>query len=189
MQQQRQFEEACAKLCLGFFERFPNNDLCGKVSLSLTSLLKLKTDFPGAVGGWAGGIVYAVGCTAGAGVPNVLNAELEKAFGATMSTIRKRAGRVKQLLGLDASLPVEYVVPRKELTLRDEANAICIYACRHGPIERVHAAGRISEAEMKEIMVYASTKLAEVMAMKQQAPAKYEKLVRHFHAYCDKWER
>ena len=38
--------------------------------------------------------------SAGAGVPGVLNRDLEEAFGVTMSTIYKRAAKVRELLGL-----------------------------------------------------------------------------------------
>jgi len=42
--------------------------------------------------GWAAGIVFAVG-SGGCGVPDVLNSELEKAFGVSMSTITRGRGR------------------------------------------------------------------------------------------------
>jgi hypothetical protein len=54
---------------------------------------------PGNAGGWAGGIVYAVG-SHGCGVPDVLNRELEEAFGATMQMIYKRAAQLRRLLDL-----------------------------------------------------------------------------------------
>ena len=46
---------------------------------------------------WAGGIVYTVG-SRGCDVPDVLNRELEEAFGTTMSTIYKRAAQIRRLL-------------------------------------------------------------------------------------------
>jgi len=49
--------------------------------------------------GWAGSIVYTVG-SHDRGVPNVLNRELEEAFGTTMSTIYMRAAQIRRLLDL-----------------------------------------------------------------------------------------
>ncbi len=185
----RQFEGACAKLCSDFFDKFPNNDLRDLVSQALALLLKRQTDFPGNPGGWAGGIVYAVG-SGGCGVSGVLNAELEKAFGTTMGTIRKRAGEVTQVLGPDGPLSIEGLAPCAEFTLRDEANAICAYAFRNGPIEDIHADERISDAEMKNLMIKASESLAKLLARKQQSPAEYDKFIRDYHRkYCQRWER
>jgi hypothetical protein len=93
------FIETIAPLLVEFFEKHPNNDLRDRVSVALAKLARSKTNFPGKPEGWAAGIVFALG-SRGCGVPNVLNSELEKAFGATMSTIYKRAWAVKRLLGL-----------------------------------------------------------------------------------------
>jgi hypothetical protein len=49
--------------------------------------------------GKAGGIVYVVG-SHGSGVPNVLDRELEEAFGTTVRTIHKRAAQTRPLLDL-----------------------------------------------------------------------------------------
>ena len=95
--QDRQFEEACARLHSDFFQKSPNDELRDLVSEALVSLLKRQAAFPGDPGAWAGGIVYAVGST-GRGVPGVMNAELEKAFGASMATVRKRAAQVRDVL-------------------------------------------------------------------------------------------
>lgn len=48
--------------------------------------------------GWAAGIVYAVANDGRfpCGVPGFLNADFEKAFGVTMSTVRKRAWAVRR---------------------------------------------------------------------------------------------
>ena len=112
----QQFEEACVRLHAEFFEKFPNDDLRDLVSQALALLLQKQADFPGEKGGWAGGIVYAVG-SRGCGVPGVLNAELETAFGATMSTIRKRAEQAKRVMGMDAPLLIQGFVPPQEFTL------------------------------------------------------------------------
>ena len=123
--QDRQFEGACARLYIEFFEKFPDDQLRDLVSQTLALLLKKQTDFPGEPGGWAGGTVCAV-ASKGCGVPGILNADLEKAFGTTMGTIRKRAEQVRQVLGLDAPVLIQGIAPPQEFTLRDEANAICV---------------------------------------------------------------
>ena len=64
------FEETCASLYVAFFEKYPNNDLRGRVSMAMAALLKRKTSFAGAAAGWAAGLVYAVG-SRGVGVPDV----------------------------------------------------------------------------------------------------------------------
>jgi len=122
-------DKASRKLLDGFFERHPNEDLRERARQALDALLGQMTAMGGAPGGWAGGIVYAVGGT-GCGVPGVMNADLEAAFGTTMGTIRRRAEQVRQALGLDAPLATEGLPPCDEFTVRDEANAICAYAFR-----------------------------------------------------------
>lgn len=97
------FVEIVAPLYIAFFDKYPNDDLRDRVSTALAALLKRKKTFPGAAAGWAAGIVFAVG-SRGCGVQDVLNSELEKAFGVTMSTIYKRAWAVKRLLGLAGGL-------------------------------------------------------------------------------------
>jgi hypothetical protein len=111
-----------------------------------------------------------------------------------MDTIRRRAHQVRQLLGED--LPVD-LEPLKEFlkqdlafTLRDEANAICAYAFRNGLIEDIHASGRITDPEMKNLMINASTHLAKLLTMKRDQPEEYERFIRDYNRrYCGKWER
>lgn len=185
----RQFKQACAGLHIEFFQKFPNDELRGLVSQALTLLLERQTDFPGDAAGWAGGIVYAVG-SGGCGVPNVLNADLEKALGTTMATIRKRAAHIKRLLGDDAPLLIPGIPAPAEFTLRDEANAICAYAFRNGPFERLHHEYKISQDDVKELMINASEHLAKIMAMKRDTPAEYEAFIRNYHReFCLSWER
>ena len=93
------FEETRARLCIDLFDKCPGDDPRDRVGMAMATPLKPKTSFAGAAAGWAAGIVFAVG-SADCGVPCVLNSELEKAFGVTMSTIYKRAWAVKRLLGL-----------------------------------------------------------------------------------------
>ena len=161
-------DKACQDLLDAFFEKYPNDELRDQVGKALTLLLGCDTALRGNPGGWAGGIVYATG-SRGCGVPRVMNADLEKVFGAKMATIRKRAMQVKQVLGLDAPLSIQGIVPPREFTLRDEANAICAYAFRNGPVEDIHTDGRISDPEIKELMINASEHLAKLMAMKRDS--------------------
>ena len=181
--------KTCRGLLDAFFERHPNDDLRDRVGDALSSLLGRDMAMPGAPGGWAGGIVYAVGGT-GCGVPGVMNADLEAAFGTTMGTIRRRAEQIKNELDLDAPLATEGLPPCEEFTLRDEANAICAYAFRNGPIEDIHADGRISDEEMKHLMIKASESLAKLLAMKHDTPAVYDRFIHDYHRkFCRRWER
>ena len=187
--QERQLEGACASLYIGFFEKFPNDNLRDLVSHALALLLKRQADLPGDPGGWAGGIVYAV-ASGGCGVPGVMNADFEEAFGTKMATIRKRAEQVRQVLTDDAPLLVQGIAAPQEFTLRDEANAICAYAFRNGPIEDIHADGRISDGEMKHLMVRSCESMVKLLAMKQGTPAEYAAFIRDYgRKYCGRWER
>ncbi len=181
--------KACQDLLDAFFERHPNDELRDQVSQALASLIGRGMALSGGPGGWAGGIVYAV-ASSGCGVPGVMNSDLEKAFGTTMGTIRKRAEQVKQELDLDTPLSIESLTLCEEFALRDEANAICAYAFRNGPIEDIHADGRISDPEMKHLMIKASESLAKLLAMKQETPSEYDRFIRDYHRkYCRRWER
>jgi hypothetical protein len=82
-----------------FFQKYPNPELAALADRTLAMLLKGNVSMSGKAAGWAAGIVYAVG-SRGCGVPNVLNADLEKAFDVTMSTIYKRSWQIRRLLGL-----------------------------------------------------------------------------------------
>jgi len=173
----RSFEETCAELFAGFFEQFPNDRLRSLTTEALTLVLKYRSEFPGKPAGWAGGIVYAVGCTCGCGVGDVPNADLEKAFDSSMGTIRKRAKHVEQSLPPNVLLP-RVDDPEGEFTMRDEANAITAYAFRTGPIENIHADERISDPEMKELMIDASKRMEDLLRRKQDDPEKYDRFIR-----------
>jgi len=192
--QGQNFEEACAKLHEVFFAKFPNDNFRDLVGQALAMLLKRQKDFPGAAGAWAGGIVHAVG-SCGRGIPGVLNVELSEAFGATMPDIRKRAVQIKRLLGDDAPLYIQDIMTSPELTvgdftLRDEANAICAYAFRNGPIEDIHADGRISNEEMKKLMINACESMAKLLTMKNATPEAYDRFIRDYNQkFCWRWQR
>ncbi len=93
------FDNLCQRLLDAFFTKFPNDQLRSESHGVLLKLLSRKAPLLGKPGGWAAGIVYAIG-SRGVGVPGVLNSELEEAFGVSMSTIYKRAVRVRSLLRL-----------------------------------------------------------------------------------------
>jgi hypothetical protein len=88
----------------------------------------------------------------------------------------------------------------RPLTFREEANAITVWAFRNGYIEQLHAGkhselletpglSRITDAEMKRLNIEISSKLAEILTMRDTNPAEYAKNIVHFLRYCDKWEK
>lgn len=96
-----------------------------------------------------------------------------------------------------------YDVPTMErpMTVREEANALTCCAYRNGYIEDLHAGkhsalletpglSRITDAEMKKIMVGASAKLAELLALKESNPVEYWRQMTYFNDhYCYRWEK
>jgi hypothetical protein len=92
-------EQVCRELMDAFFMKYPDRRIQGTARRALAGLVARGIPMAGKPGGWAGGIVYAVG-SHGCGVPNFLNRELEEAFGTTMNTIYRRAARVRDVLDL-----------------------------------------------------------------------------------------
>ena len=92
-------------------------------------------------------------------------------------------------------------VPTGEFTLRDEANALTAHAFRNGFLEDLHAGkhspilddpsySRITDDEMKRLMIQASERLAHMLALKQQDPAEYDRRIRKYQKnYCRTWKR
>ena len=84
---------------------------------------------------------------------------------------------------------------------REEANAITCFAFRNGFIEELHAGktsqllenpelSRITDAEMKKLMIEASQKMAELLKLKEEAPEEYWRLIASFNErYCKNWEK
>ncbi|MGC9457336.1 MAG: DUF6398 domain-containing protein [Halothiobacillaceae bacterium] len=182
----------CRERLNRFFTSYRDTKLRTTAMKALRFLAAGDEPMRGKPEGWAAGIIYALANRdrRACGMTGMLNAELEEFFGVTMGTIRRRAEQVKQALGLDAPLATEGLPPRDEFTVRDEANAICAYAFRNGPIEDIHAGGRISDPEMKHMMIKASESLAKLMAMKQDTPAEYDRFIRDYHRkFCRRWER
>lgn len=89
----------------------------------------------------------------------------------------------------------------EEFTIRDEANALTAFAFRNGFLEDLHAGkplpaiqqsgfSRISDDEMRRLMIEASEKLTLLLRMKQKVPQKYEALIRQYNKiYCRSWKR
>jgi hypothetical protein len=86
-------------------------------------------------------------------------------------------------------------------TVRDEANALVACAFRNGELEKLHAGkhsplledetlSRITDAEMKALMVEACEKLEELLRLKAENPARYREQVQSYNLlYCRKWDR
>ena len=86
-------------------------------------------------------------------------------------------------------------------SLRDEANAIAAWAFRDGPIEDLHAGehsellenanlSRITQEEMKEIMIYASERIAALLKKKDEDPEEYYTMLKGYGlSSCYGWER
>jgi hypothetical protein len=86
-------------------------------------------------------------------------------------------------------------------TLRDEANAIVAYAFRNGQIEDLHAVksselldnpelSRITDDEMKAVMLNACQCVEKLLREKQDDPAAYyPKMMDYNQRYCRPWER
>lgn len=86
-------------------------------------------------------------------------------------------------------------------TVRDEANAIVAYAFRNGPLERLHEGessallenpklSRITDAEMKELMLNACEHMEKLLRLKQDDPGAYYQKIMEFNLkFCREWDR
>ena len=102
---------------------------------------------------------------------------------------------------LQAIAHITSPVPMDDFTLRDEANALTAHAFRNGFLEDLHAGkpsplldqpgySRITDDEMKRLMIEASEKLARMLTLKQQNPTEYDQFIRKYQrAYCRTWKR
>ena len=85
--------------------------------------------------------------------------------------------------------------------LRDEANALTAYAFRNGTLEDLHAGkdspllndpklSRISDSEMKSLMIETSEKLASMLLLREKNPEQYKEFIQCYSImYCGNWER
>jgi hypothetical protein len=86
-------------------------------------------------------------------------------------------------------------------TLRDEANALTAYAFRNGMIEELHAGtysplledpklSRITDEEMKAIMMEVSSKLALLLKIRDAQPVTYQRMMQGYgYLCCRGWNR
>src|SRR5207245_994588 len=84
---------------------------------------------------------------------------------------------------------------------RDEANALIAIAVRNGPIENLHAGkrsslledpslSRITDDEMKMLMICATEVLAGMLRFREQEPELYRWWARTYGGtYCRRWKR
>lgn len=89
----------------------------------------------------------------------------------------------------------------REMTIREEANALICCAVRNGYIEDLHAGkhsklletpglSRITDTEMKKLMIESTAKLAELLDLKQENPNEYWRRIRHFNEkICYHWDK
>jgi hypothetical protein len=87
------------------------------------------------------------------------------------------------------------------LTIRDEANALIAGTVRNNPFfEKLHAGephpaledpavSRISDTEMKRLMVGFSAMLALLLDLRDRDPAEYARQIAFFSNYSRDWER
>ena len=85
--------------------------------------------------------------------------------------------------------------------MRDEANAIVAWALRNGELENLHAGkhsklleddslSRITDAEMKTLMIHASERLEHLLRLKADDPKKYDALIKGYNIlFCGQWDR
>ena len=85
-------------------------------------------------------------------------------------------------------------------THRDQANVLTLLAFRNGPLEDLHAGkyspmledpelSRITDEEMKTIMINASAKLAELLALRDDDPGGFAQLPAATWRQVRAWER
>ncbi|PIN86794.1 hypothetical protein COV19_02885 [Candidatus Woesearchaeota archaeon CG10_big_fil_rev_8_21_14_0_10_44_13] len=84
-------------------------------------------------------------------------------------------------------------------TIREEANAIVAYAFRNGYIEDLHAGkhsdilednsySRITNEEMRKLMIECCQKMAQLLEMKEKDPNKYYLFISQYHnMFCSNW--
>lgn len=86
-------------------------------------------------------------------------------------------------------------------TIRDEANALVAWAFRNGPLEKLHAGkhsallddptlSRITDEEMRTLMINACRQMAFLLELKAREPAEYKRQIKSYNwRYCHGWER
>jgi len=69
-----------------------------------------------------------------------------------------------------------------------EAKATVVLAFRNGPIENVHASGRITEEEMKEINKFAVNRLYQLISLKRRSKKAWMNAMDHGLRYARNWD-
>jgi hypothetical protein len=89
----------------------------------------------------------------------------------------------------------------RPLSIREEANALTCCAFRNGYLEELHTGkysellempelSRITDAEMKKLMIQSSAVLAELLTMKETSPGEYwRKITKFSENFCWRWEK
>lgn len=90
----------------------------------------------------------------------------------------------------------------KLFSIRDEANAITAFAFRNNvTLETLHAGkgsplvddptlSRITDAEMRQIMIEASERMAFLLRLRESDPDEYQRTIHDcWDRYCRTWER
>ena len=89
---------------------------------------------------------------------------------------------------------------KRKWTVREEANAITVWAFRNGYIEELHAGkyselleqpglSRITDVEMKKLNIGISSKIAEILTLRDTNPGEYERNIAYFLQCCANWEK
>jgi len=102
-----------------------------------------------------------------------------------------------QRAGADPRLPLP---AGAKFSYRDQANVLTLLAFRNGPIEDLHAGkysplledpglSRITDEEMKKLMIAASTKLAELLELRDSDPDAFAQLLAVNWRQVRNWER
>ena len=89
---------------------------------------------------------------------------------------------------------------KRKLSVREEANALTALAFRNGYLEELHAGSyseflrdgalsRVTDAEMKQLMVEASARLAELLALREKDPSEYWRQIEWaLSSYAKGWD-
>jgi hypothetical protein len=72
--------------------------------------------------------------------------------------------------------------------LAREAKAIVALAFRNGPVEDVHASGRVTDDEMKAVMQHAVDWVALLLHLRERDDANYHRLVEWGSRYTGDWD-
>ena len=116
-----------------------------------------------------------------------------------MKQKKAKKGRLPEIPAFPTEL-IEQAFPGG-FTIRDEANALTAFAFRNGQLEELHAGkpspltsdpslSRITDDEMKQLMIEASEKLEMLLKLRESDPASYQNFVKCYAlTYCRSWNR